>query len=409
MTAPAFVSFRPITFALLLAAFTVVSAMETRAQTAAPSIEDRLSRLETELSNLREENQQLRQKLGVPNQQSPSAIKPLGHEQQFVIGGFLHAQAEFGDQGDTRFGSGNDRFYLRRARLSTSGRYAEFFDFKFDLEMSGNLGETTGNRGQMLDGFINWTRYPMANVKVGQFKAPFGYELLSPDVTLYTIERALVSDRLPINRQIGAQLSGVFLSGRLNYATGFFNGTGANTSLNDNDAFAWAGRFAGIPWQGKLASYDCRWALGMEVFSTRDDGRSSQPTEFGFSGNTFTGRRRAIGVNTQFRVGRLDLWCEYLRSQFKPVNAVPYSTFDADGWYAQSEYTVLPDKLQAVVRFDSFDPNRRIEGNSTDSWTLGTNYLFSQDVKLMVDYLLFNTPGQPDRGQKLLMRLQTIF
>jgi phosphate-selective porin len=409
MITPVSFSFRRVTLGLLLASFALGLAPAVRAQTAASSVEDRLSRLENELTTLRQENQQLRQELGVASSQNPSVIKPLGHEQQFVIGGFLHAQAEFGDQGDTRFGTGNNRFYVRRARLSMSGRYAEFFDFKLDVEMSGNLGETTGNRGQMLDGFINWTRYPMANVKVGQFKAPFGYELLSPDITLYTIERALVSDRLPINRQIGAQLSGVFLGGRLNYATGLFNGTGANTSLNDNDAFAWAGRIAGIPWQGKLAGFDSRWALGTEVFSTKDNGRGSQATEFGFAGNAFTGQRQAIGVNTQFRVGRLDLWCEYLQSRYKPDDALPFSTFDADGWYAQAAYTVLPDKLQAVVRFDSFDPNRRVDDNSTDTWTLGTNYLFSQDVKLMVDYLFFNAPGQPDHSQKLLMRLQTIF
>ena len=41
-----------------------------------------------------------------------------------------------------------------------------------------SLSEQTGYRAQITDAFINWNRYSFANVKIGQFKTPFGYEQL---------------------------------------------------------------------------------------------------------------------------------------------------------------------------------------------------------------------------------------
>jgi hypothetical protein len=45
-------------------------------------------------------------------------VQPGGKEPVLKIGGLLQVQADVGDRGDGRFTSGDDRFYLRRARLS---------------------------------------------------------------------------------------------------------------------------------------------------------------------------------------------------------------------------------------------------------------------------------------------------
>ena len=58
------------------------------------------------------------------------------------------------------------------------------------------------------DIFINWHKFAEVNVKVGQYKAPFGLENLSPDTKLFTAERSLPTTALTPERQVGIQLWG---------------------------------------------------------------------------------------------------------------------------------------------------------------------------------------------------------
>src|SRR5689334_14635335 len=169
-------------------------------------------------------------------------VQATNGEASLTLGGLLQVQFEDGDRGDSRFpATGEDRFYLRRARLNATGTFAEQFDFRLEFDLAGTLGSTTGLRAQMTDGYVNWNRYAYANVRAGQFKTPFGFEQLYADPRLLTIERSLANDRLTLNRQLGAQLWGDLLDKHLSYAVGVFNGNGVNNSANDNGKFLWAG------------------------------------------------------------------------------------------------------------------------------------------------------------------------
>src|SRR5262245_3475805 len=101
-------------------------------------------------------------------------VQPSGKEPVLKIGGLLQVQSDFGDKGDGRFTTGNDRVYLRRARLNATGKFLEEFDFKIEVDLSASLGNnpqiSTNLRGQMTDGYINWNKYVTANIRGGQFK-----------------------------------------------------------------------------------------------------------------------------------------------------------------------------------------------------------------------------------------------
>jgi len=348
--------------------------------------------------------------------QTLGEVKPAGREPSLAIGGLLQVQFDGGDKGDSRFANDFDRFYLRRARLNASGRFLEEFDFRLEMDLAGSLSNTTGLRAQMTDGYITWNRYPEANVRVGQFKTPFGFEQLYGDPRLLTIERTLVNDRLTLNRQLGAQVGGDFFEKRLGYAIGSFNGNGVNNNFNDNNALVTVGRITAVPWQGNLGSIAAKWSVGANGFSSKDTGLAlsdlgldSTPTTPDRDG-LFTGKRRGSGVDSQIVAGPFELWGELLRDRFEPASKIPSASLTSDGWYGQASYFLVPNRFQIVAKYETFDPNDRKNADETKTATFGANvYLKGHDLKLMANYLRTELPGSQKTQNKVIARLQVIF
>ncbi|HSP07578.1 MAG TPA: porin [Acidobacteriota bacterium] len=344
--------------------------------------------------------------------QAQIVVTPAEREPVLKIGGLLQVQADFGDQGDGRFTTGDDRFYLRRARLNATGSFLEDFEFKLEMDLSASLSNnstsvsTSNLRAQLTDGYVNWNKYASANIRGGQFKSPFGYEQLYPDPRVLTIERSLVNDRLTIGRQIGVMLNGEAFEKRLSYATSIFNGNNVNVSFNDNDKFLYAERAAGVLYDGKLFGQSAKWTLGGNAFFSEDKNLTGQSSDFQFNGNTFTGKRRGVGIDSQLHLGKLDVWTEYLADRFQPEDHVPREEFTPNGWYLMAGYFFYP-RAQGVVRYETFDP---VLIASTDTWTFGFNYLIKgDDLKIQINYLRTDAGGLPDTQNKILCRFQLMF
>ncbi len=335
--------------------------------------------------------------------QSLGTVKPAGKEPTLTIGGLLQVQAEFGDRGDTRFGNDNDRFYLRRARINATGKFLEEFDFRLEGDFGGTLANTSALRAQLTDGFINWNRHPEANIRMGQFKTPFGFEQLFSDPRLITIERSLVNDRLTLSRQLGVQVGGDLLEKRMNYAAGVFNGNGANNNFNDDDSFLSTARLSGVLRRAKSMT----WSLGGNAFSSEDT--SVAASDFGFDNNVFAGERVGTGFDTQLLAGRFELWAEYLAVDWEPSSRRPRSEVGSEGWYVQGSYFFIPNRLQAVLKAESFDPVVEDRTEPVEIGTAGLSwYLKGHDLKLLVNYLRIRQDGQEDQD-KILTRMQVIF
>jgi len=126
----------------------------------------------------------------------PLFVQQRGPELKLVLGGFVQMNFEDGDVSafEGRFGQTalKDRFRLRRARINLTGDFAEQFDFKMEGDFENSDGLNNNRTAfEATDIFINWHQFPWAQIKMGQWKAPFGLEQLTPDTTLYTIERTL--------------------------------------------------------------------------------------------------------------------------------------------------------------------------------------------------------------------------
>ena len=171
----------------------------------------------------------------------------------------------------------NDRFRLRRARINLTGDFAEQFDFKMEGDFANSDGTNGGRTAfSATDIWINWHQFPGAQIKVGQYKAPFGLEQLTPDTTLLTIERTLPTGAITPDRQIGAELWGKPFTGiwpeqkdLLTYYAGIFNGNGRNITVNDNNEFMYVGRLELQPFKGKI--------FGQRSFLEAGRRRAQQP------------------------------------------------------------------------------------------------------------------------------------
>jgi phosphate-selective porin OprO/OprP len=335
-----------------------------------------------------------------------------GPEIKLTLGGFIQVNFEDGDVSafEGRFGQTalKDRFRLRRARINMTGEFAENFDFKIEGEFEQSDGIPSSRTDfSATDIFVNWHQFPWAQIKVGQWKAPFGLEQLTPDTTIYTIERTLPTGAITPERQIGAQLWGQPFAtiwpdqkDLLTYYAGIFNGNGRNISNNDNNNFMYVGRlestlFKDIFVKGSFLK------LGADILNSRDDKGTNISQTLNLLVNSDgslspfalpgADERTAWSVDAWLKMGPVDLIGEFLQERVHPrtVNGVPpgFDKFTTDGFYVTSGYFLIPKKLQAVVQWQHLNPGQK--GNDGISSIVGglNYYIHGDDLKLMVNYI----------------------
>ena len=439
---------------------------DTRAAESSASESQRIEKLEAAVRLLQQQNEELRHEIGglkkhaaapasvtsdskavvktTEPEKKPVYVTPAGPEFKLVLGGFIHLNSETGDVSafEGRFPGGpngiNDRFRLRRARISLSGEFAEQFDFKIEGDFSQGDGLSSGRTGfSGTDIFVNWHQFPEANIKAGQYKAPFGLEQLASDTKLFTIERSLPTIAIVPERQIGVQIWGKPLTNLwpqekdlVTYYAGIFNGNGRNTNVNDNNNFMYAGRLELLPWQGKVLGRDSSLKLGADILNSRDN----TGVNISQVGNLLVNadgsltpyilpspdERTAWSVDAWLTVGPFDLIGEYIEehvdSRVVAGRPAAFSSFVAHGYYVQGSYFIIPKKLQAAAKWESFNPGQ-VNDDDISSITVGLNYYVHGDsIKLMADYIhtwsdfrQANPQFGDDQFDEVILRLQLMF
>ena len=369
-------------------------------------------------------------------------VVPRGSEFKLTLGGFIQFNFEDGAVSafEGRFGQTalKDRFRLRRARINLTGDFAENFDFKIEGEFETSDGISSNRTAfEATDIFVNWHQFPEAQIKVGQWKAPFGLEQITPDTILYMIERSLPTGAITPERQVGVQVWGKPFTNvwpeqkdLLTYYAGIFNGNGRNVSVNDNNNFMYVGRLESMPFKGKIFGQDSSLKLGGDVLNSRDDaGTNISPAlnllvnaDGSLSPFVLPGadERTAWSLDAWFHLGPFDLIGEYLEEHVdgRTVNGVPpgFANFTTNGYYVQGSYFLIPKKLQAVVQWQDLNPGQK--GNDgIHSITGGLNYYIrGDDIKLMADYVhtwsdfrAANPDFGDDQFNEVILRLQLMF
>jgi phosphate-selective porin len=424
-----------------LAAIILLAAPRLVAQT--PSDSERLQKLERAVEQLQKRNADLEQEVSslkkqaaspaevgarmktkimsegksyvekavVEEEKPPVFVVPRASEFKLVLGGYLQINFEDGDVSafEGRFGQTalKDRFRLRRARINLTGDFAENFDFKVEGDFENSDGLNSSRTAfEATDIFVNWHQFAEAQVKVGQWKAPFGLEQLTPDPSLIIIERSLPTGAITPERQIGVQLWGkpfanIWPDGKdlLTYYAGIFNGNGRNTTNNDNNNFMYVGRLESTLFKGFFGK-DSSLKLGADVLNSRDDAGTNISQTLNLLVNAdgslspfvlpTADERTAWSVDAWLKLGPFDLIGEYLEEYVngRTVNGVPgMHDFTTNGYYITGAYYLIPKKLQAAVQWQDLNPGQKGR-DGIHSITGGLNYyIHGDDLKLMVDYI----------------------
>ncbi len=268
------------------------------------------------------------------------------------VGGYIQARYTVDKDGE-------NNFRVRRARTKFSGdvsrntKYSLLIDF-IDDKKGSNLA----------DAYIDVLYLPQARLRIGQFKTPFSMEYLTSSTKLDTVERAQVVSRLASKRDIGIQFGGE-VSESLEYSVGIFNGTGSNAA-EENKRKDIIARGVVRPVEGFL--------LGVSHYEGK----------FGREDEDETKRR--TGVQLAFANETLSVKGEFIFGKNAETNSY--------GWYTQAGYTMLvpfgnvSHRLQAIARYDSYDPDSDKEEDRTDTFTMGLNWFVTKNAKLQLNNLL---------------------
>ncbi len=453
-----------------LAAIISLAAQPLGAQT--PSESERLQKLERAVDQLQKRNAELEQEVAglkkqaavapegrmktkvsydgksyvekavVEEEKLPVYVQQRGPELKLVLGGYIQVNFEDGDVSafEGRFGQTalKDRFRLRRARINLTGDFAENFDFKVEGDFENSDGLNSGRTAfEATDIFVNWHQFAEAQVKVGQWKAPFGLEQLTPDPSLIIIERSLPTGAITPERQIGVQLWGqpfanIWPDGKdlLTYYAGIFNGNGRNTTVNDNNNFMYVGRMESTLFKSKMWGQDSYLKLGADVLNSRDDAGTNISQTLNLLVNadgslspfTLPGadERTAWSVDAWLKLGPFDLIGEFFQEKVngRTVNGVPpgFANFTTDGYYVTAAYYLIPKKLQAAVQWQDLNPGQK-GSDGIHSITGGLNYyIHGDDLKLMVNYIHTwsdfweaNPQFGEDQFDEVIGRIQVMF
>ena len=274
-----------------------------------------------------------------------------------------------------------DSFDIRRARLDLKGDISAYFDYRFQVDFGGTTGPF------LLDAQFGYKPDPLLKITVGQLKVPFSQENLADDQRSEFINRSQVVEALVARsndvignqngRDVGAQISGTLYINEdynaLEYTAGVFNGAGINKA--DNNSFKdFAARVVVHPLFKELS-------LGASYY----DGRNTV---------TYTAKsllRERAGLEFSFVKDALSLKAEYIKGRDNLGKTISqYTKANREGWYTSAAYTVLPDLLQAVIKYDKYDPEINTRNNETIVYTAGLNWFFNKNAALQVDYEIKN-------------------
>lgn len=253
-------------------------------------------------------------------------------------------------------GQAPDNFVMRRMRPVLEATLNEKYFVLIRPEF-GNQGNIS-----LQDGYLEGRFLPQFKVRGGKFKGPMGLERLQSPQDLAFMERAFPSQLTP-NRDIGVQVFGDVLDGRLTYQAGYFNGVRDNASgdTDNNSGKDFNGRLFAHPFKNTEDSALRGLGVGIGMTSGTQGGSITnanlpnyvtpgQQTFFSYSAGAFAaGTRQRWSPQFYYYNGPLGVLGEYASARQEVTRATAQREVTNTAWQLYATW-VLTGENAGYVR-----------------------------------------------------------
>lgn len=305
------------------------------------------------------------------------------------LGGRIQVRHTYEENADS------STFTIPRLRLALKGTLYQNWNWEFQSDFAKH------EKASLKDGFIERTFSPALAVRGGQFKVAFDRQQLESSGRQTFADRNIVSTTLGKGRDLGVQAHGGFLNKIIHYQVGVFNGGGEGVN-NANTGHLWAGRVSFNPLGDfGLSQGDVKPSgkplvfLDLAAYRDQDNGGSAEGT---------TG----VAVGAGAKIAGLYGAAEYIHRETS-------AGVTSGGFYGQASYMLVPEFLEAAVRYAQVDPNADAANDLRTETTAGLNVFFQKaghglkftaDVSLLSDDAL---TGDDKNNTRTRAQLQLIF
>lgn len=301
-------------------------------------------------------------------------------------------------------------FGLRRARLfaQLNGPAGLGFRLHFDPTALTNGPQSVApfRSVPLVEAYIDYALPANLLVRVGQQRVPYVLNAITGGPAMpvpeynqfvrYTVQRVSAF------RDIGVTLNG--RTGALEYSAGVFNGAGINT-ITDNDStrdYAARASYAVVPgvqvgasgWKGHTGNLFVR-------------GPGAAPVKVFYDNADF----RRGGVDVHVARGALDVAAEVGRERLaynaKALNPLPGKTalerggYNVTGALRLGAFAPALRRLEAVARYDWWDPNRAVARDAVTEYVAGLNF-YLQQATVPVDARLGRSVNYAQRHSRVM-------
>lgn len=245
-------------------------------------------------------------------------------------------------------------------------------------------------------------------LRAGQFKVPFGRQELTSSGNQQFVDRSLVVNRFARGRDIGLQVWGTPLAGKLDWRVGVFNGNGRTVSRNDNDEYQYNARLTFQPFGDVRYSEGDFEATDRPLFAIAGQYETNErPVAVAGTTPAHNVEREIVGADAVFKFKGFSLYGEWFDST---NDRDVLADFDDGGFVAQAGYFIVPQKFELAARFAQIDPNNDRDDDEQEERGVAMGYFFNKHAhKLQADYRQVENVATDVTNDEFRLQYQIIF
>ncbi|MBN2370320.1 MAG: hypothetical protein JXO72_07525 [Vicinamibacteria bacterium] len=325
-------------------------------------------------------------------------------------------------------------FRIRRAKTKFEGW---FYKKTLTYELQLNWPDTTN---PLEDANLNCdvSGNKQFQVKLGQFKVPFGRQELTSSGSQQFVDRSIVSGEFAKGRDLGVQLWGLLAAKKLEWRLGAFNGNGRTKSANDNDNFQINGRVMFQPFgdfkysesdfesvdkpllaiAGNFEINDLTYPSSasesksdVKDYTTDANGASTKLKAVSTTKATATAKRAVLGGDMAFKYKGVSVFVEYFDRKVDPFDGADFgASYKSKGLHAQAGYLFAKKKWEVAVRYATLDPTDVESDDDRTEIGGGVSYFYNKHAcKVQADFRQIEDKAKKTKNNELRVQTQFIF